>query len=147
MTWITDSGGTRWVEPVPRKRRKPGRALRFANLEVGQQLMRRPKANWYRKIPQYYLVTDRWFDPVAGQTDPVAGQMVALCDIKSNGELSKRKSGTTLRGLASQQYEYADVDYLLLCRTRHEAMGDGKIVGIGMGSVIRKRPKTPGVSL
>lgn len=144
MTWITDNSGTRWVEPIPRKRRKPARALRFADLEVGQQLMRRPKADWYRKIPQYYLVTDRWFDPVAGQTDPVAGQMVALCIIKSDGETSGRKSGTTLRGLASQQYEYADMDYLLHCRARRAGMGDGKVVGIGVGSAIRKRPKLPG---
>jgi hypothetical protein len=35
MTRITDSSGTRWVRPEKRKRRKPARALRFANIKEG----------------------------------------------------------------------------------------------------------------
>lgn len=43
MTWITDGLGTRWVEPVPHKRRKAGRALRFENLKAGDVLIHRLK--------------------------------------------------------------------------------------------------------
>lgn len=35
VTWIVDQNGRRWVPQQVRKRRKPARALRFADLKVG----------------------------------------------------------------------------------------------------------------
>lgn len=146
MTWITDNTGTRWV-PVPeKKRRKPGQPRRFANINVGDQIMLKPNKSWYRGIPTYFLVTDLWFDPVAGQDDPVKGQMVGFAQIKPDGELAG-KCSTPIRGLASQQYEYADIDYVALCKQRLVAMDAKTVVGIGHGRVIRQRPKLPGHSL
>jgi hypothetical protein len=145
MTWIVDGNGTRWVEVPQRKRRKSPRALRFANIKVGDQLMLKPKPNWHRGIPHYIIVTDLWFDPVAGQEDPVAGQMVGYSQITMSGDVRPRKSSTTIRGLASQQYVYADIDYIALCKARGDAMQTGEVVGIGAGTNIRKRPKIAGL--
>jgi len=144
MTWITDDTGTRWVEYPARKQRNAPRALRFADLKVGDQLVQKPNGGWYRAIPIYYQVTDLWFDPVAGQTDPIKGQMVGYDQIGTNGELRGAKRATTIRGLASQQFEYADIDYIAQCKVVKEAKADGKVVGIGMGRIIRKRPKVAG---
>lgn len=142
MGWITDENGTRWVPAPARKRRKPGRALKFGEVEVGDQLVQRPKPGSRYGLPVYYLVTDRWFDPVRGQDDPVKGQMVGLASITSSG-VPGSKISTTVRGLASQQYEYADIDYIGHCFSRADALGD-VVVGIGYGKVIRARPKQPG---
>lgn len=139
MTWITDDTGTRWVEYPKRKRRKSPRALRFAEVKVGDQVMLEPNGHWYRKIPQYFIVTDLWFDPVAGEENETAGRMVAYRAIGEDGEPCGRKRGTTLRGLASQQFQYADIDYIAHCKARAEVMGKGKVVGIGRG----RRQATP----
>lgn len=147
MTWITDGSGTRWVDIPQRPRRKPARALRFAALKIGDQIYRPPQKDWYRKIPIYYVVTDLWFDPVEGQDDPIAGQMVGFAHICEDGTVGGRKTSTTIRGLASQQYHYADVDYISIARTRLEAAQNGSIVGIGHGRTIRARPKVPGRNL
>lgn len=146
MTWITDGNGRRWVETPPRKRRKPARAIRFAAIKPGDQLvLNRPSAALDRRsYPIHYLVTDTWFDPVAGQDDETAGRMVAIQRIGNDGEIAGRKFAHTVRGLASQQYRYADLDYIAMCKARLAAHTEGKVVGIGKGSVIRRRPKLPG---
>ena len=147
MTWITDREGTKWVELPRRKRRNPRRALKFGNVEVGDQLVHahslpgdmNPRYN----MPVYYLVTDRWFDPVKGEDDPIKGQMVGLAQIDARG-IPGSKSATTVRGLASQQYEYADIDYIALCFARVHAMKGETVVGIGRAAAIRRRPKIQG---
>jgi hypothetical protein len=137
-----------WVDITRNKKpRKLPRALRFANIKVGDQLMQKPTGHWYRKLPLYYIVTDIWFDPVAGQNDPIAGTMVAIRQIGEDGEPRARKRGYPIRGLASQQFHYADIDYIAHARARREALNDGRVVGIGFGNVIRKRQKTPGSRL
>lgn len=108
MTWITDSNGTRWVEPVKRKERKPPRALRFADVKVGDQIMHAVESKRivngvevpYMRGVHYYVVTDLWDDPVEGQSDPLKGKMVGYAQIDDRGEVSNRKSKTTIRGLA-----------------------------------------------
>jgi hypothetical protein len=79
--------------------RKSPRALRFADIEVGDELQRQ----WSHARMGYYVVTDRWFDPVAGQNDPISGQMVAVVMAGRN-----RKESHTLRGLASNGFYYSD---------------------------------------
>ena len=110
MTWVTDGSGTKWVEFRRRKRRKPGRALKFGNVQVGDQLVRahsRPASISPRyNMPVHYLVTDRWFDPVKGEDDPIKGQMVGLAQIDERGVPGTR-SARTVRGLGRQTYEYA----------------------------------------
>jgi hypothetical protein len=145
LTWITDGTGTRWVEVQPRKRRKSPRALRFENIKVGDQIMLKPKGNWDRKIPWYFVVTDLWFDPVEGQDDPVKGRMVGFMRIGTDGEPVHRKSSTTIRGLASQEYHYADIDYINHCQVRSEAVNSGSVIGITSGKQIRSRPKIAGL--
>jgi hypothetical protein len=90
----------------------------------------------------YYIVTDLWFDPVAGQDDPIAGEMVAISHINEAG-IWRRKQPHTKRGLASQGFHYADVDYIALCKARVAAGKEGAVVGIGYGNVIRRRPRLP----
>ena len=144
MTWITDNTGRRWVDVPERKRRKPGRALRFADLKVGDQL-RRDYAHILasgRTVRWYYLVTDLWFDPVAGQDDEVAGRMVGIAHIDGRGD-TNRKETHTLRGLASQGFHYAELDYIALAKAAIAGIAEGKVVGIGRGRVIRQRPKLP----
>ena len=152
MTWVTDGSGTRWIEYPPIKRRKSPRAIRFASIKVGDQVMkthkvqraRKDEVTEYSKTTWYYVVTDLWFDPVKGQDNHVAGEMVAIVSIKENGALCSRKEPHTKRGLASQGFHYADRDYISLVKQRQEAKN---IVGIGYGSVIRQRPKLPGSRL
>jgi hypothetical protein len=145
MTWITDGTGTRWVDPLPRKRRVPGRALRFAGVKAGDQLARRwPISMNARVAVWHYLVTDLWFDPVAGQRDETAGRMVAIQRIDwRTGEPVDRKEAHTLRGLAMQGFRYAGLDYMAKVKATIEAKAAGEVVGIGMGHVIRRRPKVP----
>lgn len=140
-SWVTDDSGTRWVEYAERKRRKPARALRFAGLIIGDQLMEKARGDWGRKFPTFWLVTDLWFDPVAGQRDGTAGRMVAVIRIDQHGELVGEKYRHTLRGLASQGFHYAKHDRIAECKARLAAMKDGSVVGIGLG---RARPKLPG---
>ena len=145
MTWITDSSGTKWGEPIRRKRRKSPRALRFKALAVGDQSMLKPRQHsiWGQTI--YYLVTDLWFDPVRGYDDAVKGLMVGFQQIGLDGIPWNSKSSTPIRGLASQQYAYADINYIEMCFTRSRAMQDGAVVvGIGQAKKIRARPKIPG---
>jgi hypothetical protein len=136
-----------WVRLPERKRRKPSRAVRFANLRVGDQLMHR-WAHYSGEGSQvhYFVVTDLWFDPVAGQFDETAGRMVALqmIDPHTGCARHEHKRSHTLRGLASQGMHYADVDAMTVGKARLAAMQNGSVVGIGYARVIRKRPKIPG---
>jgi hypothetical protein len=142
MTIIVTDSGTRWVEIPPRKRRKPGRALRFAEIKVSDQLMLRHATYQGRQGTWYYVVCDVWFDPVAGQKDEIAGQMVALQRISPRtGDIEPHKYGHTKRGLASQGYHYADMDYQEHIKASLRGVADGAVVDIGYGQVIRKRPK------
>jgi hypothetical protein len=146
MTWITDDTGRRWVEMKPRERRRSPRALRFAGLKVGDQLQRAwASALNPGQVVVYYVVTDLWFDPVAGQYDDTAGRMVAIQRIcPREGEPYMRKEAHTLRGLASQGFGYCPIDYMAHVKAANAAAALGQIVGIGHGHVIRRRPRTPG---
>lgn len=113
-----------FVKAPARKRRAPARALRFGTLEAGAVLIQRGVAKWdehvdhpfpvanedLRRVEKRWLglaiVTDRWFDPVAGEDDPLKGQMAGLRRVNQYG-LSGGKTAHTLRGLASQGYRYA----------------------------------------
>jgi hypothetical protein len=96
-------------------------------------------------VTVYYLVTDLWFDPVAGQNDPIRGQMVGFAQVKADGSIT-RKSSTTLRGLASQQYAYADLDYIALAKAKAAAVAEGdSVVSIRKAHEIRRRPKIAGL--
>lgn len=135
-TLIIDDSGSRWVQSPIKKRRKPARALKFGGVRVGDQLMRKPRGDWLRPFVEYFVVTDRWFDPVKGQEDPIKGEMVGLARISASGALSA-KEATTVRGLASQQFDYADQDFLSMAKTRSEQLKSGGVIGIGQ--VKRKR--------
>jgi hypothetical protein len=108
-----------------RKRRRPPRALRFADLEVGTVLIHRSKwkslhydkpfveaiANDNTREQtnigwSFAIVEDRWFDPCQGQFDRLKGEMVGVREVGPNG-LWKTKFAHTLRGLASNGYDYA----------------------------------------
>jgi hypothetical protein len=142
MTWITDGNNTRWVAIPPRKRRKSPRAVRFAEIKVGDQLMQEYRLDGVQVW--YYVVTDLWFDPVAGQDDETAGRMVAIRSIcPRTGEPRHRKEPHTLRGLASQGFRYADIDFPAHVQAVKKAIADGEVVGIGEALVIRRRPKVP----
>ena len=146
MTLVTTDAGTSWLLVPQRKRRKPARALRFAEIKVGDQLMRRWQTHaGAGSVVWYYIVTDLWFDPVAGQRDDTAGRMVAIRSIDPRtGEPRDRKEPHTLRGLASQGFQYADVDYAAHAKASQEARQTGDVVGIGHAHTIRRRPKVPG---
>jgi len=149
MVWIIDNAGRRWVDDPPEKRRKPPRVRKFANLSVGDQVMQTTTAEYInsagRRSAAYYHVSDMWFDPVDGQDDPIKGQWVALVRIAGDGSTNGRKVKIKLRGLASQGYEPADIDYIELCKTRLEAADSGAVVGIGAARAIRARPKVAGL--
>lgn len=150
MTWVTDENGTRWVNvPQPKPRKSP-RAVRFADIKVGDQLKEIVKYNFddeSRQAVLCYIVTDLWFDPVKGQKDHVAGEMVAVVRIMRDGTMCNHKEPHTKRGLASQGFHYADRDYIVERKALVEAITEGSVVGIGRGRMIRQRPKVPGRSL
>lgn len=124
MTWVTDNNGTRWVEPQPRKRRRGARNIRFRDLQPGTVLIGQHKSISYVTVPvkpgtandnaferikitsQIVLCEDRWFDPVAGQNDDLAGQMASIRYIFWNG-IHGAKRAHTLRGLSQAGYRYA----------------------------------------
>jgi hypothetical protein len=128
-TVIHDSEGTRFVRwEEPKKKRRPARALRFPDLKVGDGLIMRGKAHSVmyaeplrlagmpapanddmreivrsRRYVTLALCTDRWQDPVYGQLDPIAGDMVGLRWITNNG-MTGSKLGYPIRALAKQGY-------------------------------------------
>jgi hypothetical protein len=138
---------TEFFEVPQRPHRKPGRALRFAEIKVGDQLVLGPSAGWWRQIPWYYVVTDLWFDPVRGQDDETAGRMVAIARIGPTGEIQGHKTPHTLRGLASNGYRYADKDAIAIGRAFAAGVASGEVIGIGYGQTVRRRPKIPSRNL
>lgn len=136
-TLIHDASGTRFVpwagwywrndELVPPKPRRPARALRFGDLQVGAILIHRGKViserrvqhpphvaneDWRRDVQHYasfHVVVFRWFDPVAGQDDPIRGEMAGVVSITTMGQ-QKHAIPHTLRGLAQQGYTYATAE-------------------------------------
>lgn len=127
----------------PEKVRRPSKR-RFEEVKVGDQLVLPPAPDWHRGVPWYFVVTDVWFDPVAGQDNPQSGEMVGVQRLGPAGDPVGSKASHSIRGLASQRYRYAEIDYVALCRTRTKAMEDGTVVGIGRGAAIRKRRPSAG---
>lgn len=133
------------------RRRKPPRAVRFADIKIGDQLVKRSVHKWTTLLPgaanwsersreevEHHIVTDLWFDPVAGQKNPCAGEMVGIAMIRQDGSIWGRKYAHSKLGLASQGFKYDKTDYIALCRARMECEN---VVGIQYGKTIRKRPK------
>jgi len=88
-----------------------GRAVRFANIAVGASWSASIGMTTNRSHREHarYVVTDLWFDPVAGERDPIAGQMVAITQLR-NASPSARSSRTRVVACHAG-YHYAD-DYL-----------------------------------
>lgn len=128
LIYPANGGRPYFVKVMPRKQRASPRALRFANLRVGDMLLRKvkwteihgfkpePKAallhqstandnriEEIREATGFAICEHRWFDPVKGEVDPVAGQLVAVRWITNHG-LSRSLVPHTIRGLASQGY-------------------------------------------
>lgn len=118
--------------------------MRFSDLKVGDQLVLNPRADWHRGIPEFWIVTDLWFDPVNGQYKEASGRMAAIQRIRGDGELFGNKRAHSLRGLASQGYKFAEKDVIAERKACMAAMRQGVVVGIGKGQLIRARPKLPG---
>lgn len=144
MTWvIDDTHGRRWVETPPRKRRASPKGRRFAEIKVGDWLEGGPWSgldhNGRKYARQFYLVTDHWFDPVAGEEDAEKGMLFAVARLKgldrATGEPRfERKATHTRFGLASQRYQYSTVaDPLGVLRATFEAVQSGEVVSIGRG--------------
>jgi hypothetical protein len=128
------AGAPYFVRAQPKKRRKPARALRFGDLQPGAVLIHRGKITSTRfehhdriqakgrdlpfanddglevtTVTPYAglaICTDRWFDPVLGEDDPLKGELAAVVPITGNGRATGKRSHT-LRGLAMQGYSYA----------------------------------------
>lgn len=110
-----------FVEQRPPKQRAKPRALRFHDVNVGEVV--RHQGLWQRDYDDpaalesandnrrtqrglahgFAIVEHRWFDPVAGDRDPIAGQLVAVRRISWRG-LDGGLTKHTIRGLASQGY-------------------------------------------
>jgi hypothetical protein len=121
--WCVVNG--QFVRQQQRKRRRAPRALRFAEIEVGAVLLQRTKSRFQiydkpfvERIAndnaregleirwQFAIVEDRWFDPCQGQVDRLKGEMASVRMVGPNG-VWKTKLPHTLRGLASQGFDYA----------------------------------------
>lgn len=161
MTWIIDESGRRWVDPPPpRVKRKRGRG-RFSEIKVGDQIMQRIISRWdtYGKPPPgvandpapvrhekdhgyaYAIVTDIWFDPVAGQSDPLKGEMIGIQPLRQGIPIGDKRAHT-IRGLASNKWEYADRDEIAHWEAVRSGVDAGTVVGIGRGRR-RKPPRDP----
>lgn len=146
-TFVSGDGWGQFVRRVERKRRRKPRAIRFAEVKVGDVLVQRdrlqytsetvkptivPTANTNAELVEHRatswaVVTDLWLDPVAGECDEVAGQMVGLRTLRHGVEVGNKWS-TTRRGLASQQWHYAtEVEIADLAKRRRavEAIRSG----------------------
>lgn len=154
-------GSVREVHYPRREKRKRGAGW-FAEVKVGDQLMQRVISRWstYGKDANaandpaatehvkdcglaYAIVTDLWFDPVKGEEDPISGQMVAIRHLRQGRELGS-KNPHTIRGLASNGWQYADRDEIAHWEAVREAHEAGQVIGIGRGTVLRKRPQISG---
>jgi hypothetical protein len=150
MTYITDSTGTRWVDVPPRKRRKASTGGRFSTIEVGDHLemrrtitMSRGGQEIKRQGLGYAVVTDLWFDPVAGQEVPWKGQMVAIRPLYA-GRSEASKQAYSRHALASVGYHKTDRDFSAECAALGDALAAGDVVPIGFARTIRRRPKMAG---
>lgn len=139
-TVVHDQEGTRFVQVEPKPKRRPARALRFPDLKVGDGLILKGKSHSVRyeqplrlaglppvanddmreivstrRYVTLALCTDRWFDPVLGQTDPIKGDMVGLRWITGNG-MTGTKISYPIRGLAPQGYWPATPEQTLRIR-------------------------------
>ena len=119
---------------------------KFEDLELGDQLMRLEGLSCRRQTV-YYLVVARWYDPVRGQVidrkrnawvNGPGGDMVALLRIAVCGTPYGRMLGHTIRGLASNGYEFADRDQVAAGHALCANLDDGKVVGI-----FKNRPRRP----
>lgn len=118
---------------------------RFDDLKVGDQLMcddMLPAVDRNGKFSnkphrRYYLVTDLWFDPVRGQKRASSGRMAGVVWLDLRGEPIGDKRAHSLRGLASQKFYYADMDYAGMAGKRAEAMRTGEVIGIGRELPVR----------
>lgn len=110
---------------------------RFDGIQVGEQVMRQQtivyhQGGVHQGHPEYYLITDVWFDPCKGQHSTPKGEMVAIQQIGSRtGDLTGNKCAHTRRGLASNGYQPADRDFMKFVKDRLEAYHEGKVIGIG----------------
>jgi len=159
VTWIVDGTGRHWVDEKPRVKRKRGRG-RFADVKVGDQLMQRVIGRW-DQFPKpadgvandpapirherdygwcYAVVTDIWFDPVAGQDDPIKGEMIAIQVLRQGLPLGGKRAHT-VRGLASNQWQYADRDEIAHWEAVRAGVDAGDVVGIGRGKRGRKEQR------
>lgn len=145
------------------KRRRAPRALRFAEVKVGDILIQRDKLRGYiergeptamptancnnRMEPMHAtcwaIVTDLWLDPVLAERDETRGRMVGLRYFQ-NGQAVGSKWSTTLRGLASQQWNYATQEEIAEQEAKRrliEAVRAGEAVPISRSP--KARPKGP----
>lgn len=141
-------------ESRPKGRRKP-KPLRFAAIKVGDILIQRrntitacrpqrplavanddPQETIYvPTVATYYaVVTDRWFDPVYGQSDESVGQMVGL-QYWADGHPIGSKWSHNLLGLARAKWNYATPDEIAgqaaeftRARRLREALRAGEVV-------------------
>jgi len=115
------SGPPYFVERQEPKQRAKPRALRFADVQVGEIV--RHQALWRFEVADptslesandnrrtksgvahgFGIIEHRWFDPVAGERDPIAGELVAVRRISWRGP-ERGLTKHTIRGLASQGY-------------------------------------------
>lgn len=116
---ITDNSGTRdvWVEDRKRRSFNPAKdGRRFKDVKIGDQLAHVTPTRFSLTSPSkrliidpsivtYVVVTDRWFDPVAGQHNASKGDMVAVQRLGRDGKPEGSKRAHTVRGLASQGYK------------------------------------------
>lgn len=125
-TVVHDDQGSRFVRVPKRKRRKAPRALRFAEVKVGDVLIHRSKHKVSKAIKRpvpvandeddyrlevsqhaaFWVVEHRWFDPCQGQHDRLKGEMVGVCPVNAMGK-GPTAYPHTLRGLAMQGFDYA----------------------------------------
>jgi hypothetical protein len=119
---VYDERRRRWVEPRVAKQVSVRGRGRFSNVSVGDQIMRsnvsRRELRLQRKEDgiatpgerqkcfEYAIVTDIWFDPVAGQHDRLKGEMVAIQPLL-DGRAHGAKRAHTVRGLATNKWQYA----------------------------------------
>lgn len=146
--------GPTWTPiTLRRSRRKPRTGGRFSEIAVGDSLLLVRIARWQEirdgaeRTARYeiaYVVTDLWFDPVAGEENPWQGQMTAVAQVRPDGSLG-RKTRYSRHALAAVGFQKTDADHVGLAKARHEGAKAGKVVGIGRARALRRRPRLPGL--
>lgn len=157
-TVIRDHNGTRMVQAPFKKRRKRSQPRRFADLKVGDWLeggtWQKFTAALSRGLPVlvHSLVTDQWFDPVAGEADEEKGRLFAvapLVGVRDGEPAFGRKTAHTRIGLARNGYAYSRVsDPAAEMIARQAGIADGHVAEIWRERKLReRRPKIPGRTL